>query len=63
MKQLGPIVAVAADQSRPVPVDDREQAMTVVLDFVQPTVSGRRLGTAGDDLEADIARYLGENRR
>ncbi len=37
--------------------------MAVVLDLVQPSLAGRRLGGGSDNLEADMARDLGRDGR
>jgi hypothetical protein len=63
-KQPRPINAVAAQElQRPAPGDDRDEAMPIVLDRMQPAVAVRRLCAVRYDLEADICRHAGRHRR
>jgi hypothetical protein len=51
-EQRSAIVAVTAQERQPVGRHDRDQAVSVVLDLVQPVVAVRDLGAGRDDLKA-----------
>ena len=53
---------VAADQLEAVAGNDRDEAVPVVFDLVQPAVAVRRLGAGRNDLERNATRYLGRHR-
>jgi hypothetical protein len=50
-EQRGAVVPVAADELEVVAGDDRQQAVPVVLDLVQPAIAVRRRGAGRDDLQ------------
>jgi len=51
----------AEDQLDVTAGNDRDEAMPVMLDLVQPAVAIRRFGGRRDDLEANGARDLGRH--
>jgi hypothetical protein len=61
-EQFGAVARIAAQKPHGTVGNDRNKAVPVVFDLVQPTLTIRRLGSCRDNLEPDSLRQISRDR-